>query len=726
MSPFFLALLLLSSLCSSTANVASHEAAYTRFLAPRPEPILNGGYTSGFSPNLYCPPMECSLICENPPLRELTAESYEVLLTTLSAKAYVDTQNAYSWGLNTSAKYCRMLFDIGAQTLDKCVSTVLWTAVSFWQLLALVIFSLIKYLLTRQTIPFLLLTLLTILTKLIMNMVVRAFGNLPSWIVSASCFLPRKLYRSLACSKNFINEKAIQGFTSYTIPQSPPKSSVLEIIHSDGSHLGYATCIILHNGETALMTANHCVCEGAKIRGPKTGNLIPISEFRAKIQDSESDFALFSGPPSWESLLGCKGAQTVTSKHLAICAATFYRLSDNGWVSSSAKLIGNHGNRVKILSNTQHGDSGTPYWNGKAVLGVHTGSPAGNNDNFNLMTPIPHIPGLTAPIYVYESTAPQGKIFFQDLEVPEYREDFTIDEEDEYYETMEKIRFYSRTGVKPRYVKGDIDDMILECSAGDHVISDYLYDVETDESFPKWIDRLICAKLGNQTFATTMQQDITHHSLGDISRAMKKYGANKLKIKEFKKIHMEQAVLEKTNKGKQPIEESTQSETSEFSDDSFFTDQNVEHIETEKPFIKESLNSQGSTDCPTTGTKVAGETASTPVITPKSGEKMMEEILSTLVSKIDLQAINRQIVEEVVKKIPTPTVHQPANRSANIKPQNSRNSSKRTTPGPQKSNQKSQGSGIAGTSRATTTQKPNRTQNGAKTWSRVTPNSGKQ
>lgn len=222
------------------------------------------------------------------------------------------------------------------------------------------------------------------------------------------------LCKALFSSRNYHAERATKGFKSFVVPQKPPRSAVVQLQYENGDHLGYANCIRLFSGENALVTAEHCV-EGAWAHSKKTGNRLPLSTFTPLHVSKSLDFALLVGPPNWEGLLGVKGAHFVTADKLGRGNASFFALDDGEWVMSSAQVDGTMGKFATVLCNTEDGHSGTGMWSGKSLLGIHLGHPKDDNLNFNLMAPIIPIPGLTEPMYVFESSKPQGRVFSEEL-----------------------------------------------------------------------------------------------------------------------------------------------------------------------------------------------------------------------------------------------------------------------------------------------------------------------
>ncbi|AMQ22789.1 putative protein P1 [Ixeridium yellow mottle virus 1] len=666
---------------------ASSEMELSSSLALNQSPFSNGLYSPVISRSLQCP-ISYELICVEKPPGELISESYNDLIQALLEKSYADALSYYFRALETCARGFATFIGYSGRILSDLVSMTLWFAIFLWLHTFGVILSIVYYLMTQHTVPTLILVSLTLLTRYIIRRTEWVFGELPYFVMRASCFLLRSSYQALSSSKSYIREKAVAGFTSYSIPQAPPKNSVLELVHPDGSHLGYATCISLFNGENALITALHCVNGNALVKG-KTGNKIPLKEFAARIEDKGSDFALFSGPPSWESLVGCKGARFVTSNDLARCSASLYKLTESGWISTNAKVVGPYENRVSVLSETFPGDSGAPYWNGKTVLGVHTGAPT--HENINVMTPIPHIPGVTAPIYVYETTAPQGKIFAKPLNPPKYKpiklQNHWDDRESEgssFYDDPEFLRsFKSTKSMKAKFIE--------ECEEGDHVISAWLYSETKESTFLQWATTLLDAILNKAPFEHDVYGDIsTWFNTSEVLTAIRSYEAN-LKATDI-------------------YEESVSVHTSD-----------TDSVATAPSFVKESLNEPGSTACPPTGNP-AVNTDDTPKTTPRNGDEIMERILSLSLAKINFKGIEDRIVSEVSKKV-MPTVQKRAENARKTSP----NTSKRNTTGRRKAGSPtSPAFATAGPSQATTTRKENKIPGGEKKWLPTTPNSGKQ
>nr|WBG54127.1 P1 protein [Beet chlorosis virus] len=214
--------------------------------------------------------------------------------------------------------------------------------------------------------------------------------------------------------KSYVKECAVRGFTTWAVPMKPPKSSILLISHDDGSHAGYATCVTLHDRQSTtigLITCSHAPINGS-VFSTVTGNKIKMESFKTLYDDAETDVKILFGPPNWESVMGCKALKLVTRDSLAKGPATIYTFGDNGWTSSQASIVGAYDkNKASVLSITDKGHSGAPYISGKNVIGIHSGGDV--VDNVNVCSTIPKIVNLTTPRLVFETTAPQGRLFLE-------------------------------------------------------------------------------------------------------------------------------------------------------------------------------------------------------------------------------------------------------------------------------------------------------------------------
>uniref|UniRef100_A0AB39A5D5 P1 n=1 Tax=Foeniculum vulgare polerovirus TaxID=2885085 RepID=A0AB39A5D5_9VIRU len=217
----------------------------------------------------------------------------------------------------------------------------------------------------------------------------------------------------------FVNERAVEGFISITIPQSPPKNCVLNLAQRTSPttlhHLGYATCVSLHNGENGLLTSHHLLTEvdDVCVQSFRNGQAMDIDErFKILFVDKRRDLVILAGPLGWESALACGSVPIITKNSLCQGPTRHFKNKSGIWSENNAKLIGDYqGEFITVLSNTEGGDSGAPYFIGKCVAGVHKGHTGIKDDNFNLASPIPNIPGLTTSKLVFETSAPMGKIF---------------------------------------------------------------------------------------------------------------------------------------------------------------------------------------------------------------------------------------------------------------------------------------------------------------------------
>nr|AAZ57426.1 P1-P2 [Beet mild yellowing virus] len=316
-------------------------------------------------------------------------------------------------------------------------STLKWI-VLLWSYVIWALSCTAWYLLKNYTIEILMLSSLFAFTTFLVKLAVWIFGGWLTSLVNGLFALTKRILKTLSSRKSYVCERSVKGFLTFTIKQSPPRNCILQIQHADGSHAGYATCVTLFDGTNGLLTAQHVVddfYEGdpkktLKVVSTRNGNKIPLDEFRVTYTSEKRDQLLMHGPPNWEGVLACKAVHMIPASSVAKSKATFFALSDGEWHSSNAELVGTSkcGKFISVLSDTKSGHSGTPYFNGKSVLGVHIGSPKEfESENVNYMSPIPRFPGLTSPNYIFETTALAGKFFSQE-EVEELMEDFSLQE----------------------------------------------------------------------------------------------------------------------------------------------------------------------------------------------------------------------------------------------------------------------------------------------------------
>nr|UOG94991.1 P1 protein [Brassica yellows virus] len=444
---FFFALCSISFL--STSETTSTMTLGSPYLSPNQSFVPGSLYKRDMLP----PPPQAVLTytCQEP--RPLADESYNDLLRAISQKSSSDFQNVYSLALNISSDFCLSGLEMLKDASFLAVEKFLWGLTRLWSSLILASFSALWWLMSNFTTPVFCLALLYTVTRFMVKTVSFLFGGLPIWIISIVFSLLKKSFSALRSTPKCLYEKAIDGFKSFTIPQSPPKSCVIPITHASGNHAGYASCVKLYNGENALLTATHVLrdCPNAvaiSARGLQAR--IPLAEFKTIAKSDKGDVTLLRGPPNWEGLLGCKAANVITAANLAKCKATIYSLEKDGWACGYAEIVGSDGTDAMVLSQTEEGHSGSPYFNGKTILGVHSG--ASKKRNYNLMAPIPSIPGLTSPTYVFETTAPQGRIFAQE----------DIAEIENLYSEYKRLQnFKSKTGMTWGDVSED-DDIFFE------------------------------------------------------------------------------------------------------------------------------------------------------------------------------------------------------------------------------------------------------------------------
>ncbi|AQU42695.1 P1 [African eggplant yellowing virus] len=299
--------------------------------------------------------------------------------------------------------------------LEKALGALLWMIVWIWSSVIWAFGYWTFYMVTTFTMPVVCLALLFAFTKFMVLAAEKMLAGWPVYLGKLFLRLLKTASTALFSKRNYVPEKSVKGFISVKIPQSPPRGSVLLIQHDDGSHAGYASCVKLYDGTLALMTCEHVATgvEGGRVVSAKTRNKIPLNLFTPLLISQKGDFALLSGPPNWESLLGCKGAMFVPASQLAKSKMRFYFVENEEWMADHGEVVSARDHWfATTLCNSEPGFSGTPIFNGKTIIGVHAGSEV--EENSNLMSVIPPVPGLTTPQYVYETTAPQGRLFIDE------------------------------------------------------------------------------------------------------------------------------------------------------------------------------------------------------------------------------------------------------------------------------------------------------------------------
>nr|AUW27493.1 P1 [Cucurbit aphid-borne yellows virus] len=417
---YFSAFFLLAFLCSS---VSSYQG--TMFI-----PLAPANATSWLDSTAIAEPPslpQVQLIYDCPPQKMLRDFSSRDITRELWERGYNETRRSFSEVIQNFQN----LLTSGAHRLRaslKRLLHMLFQVVAYlWNSLIWALACATWYLIREHTIEMLSLAALYTSTVYMVKMAAWIFGDLPIFLLKAGLSTARSTLRVLWYRKPYYAEKSVEGFLSFKIPQNPPKNSVLQVQYKDGSHAGYATCVTLYNGINALLTAHHVAVPGSKIVSTRNGNKIPLSEFRSIMESEKRDLVMLAGPPNWEGTLACKAVQFQSALNLCKSKATFYAYNGEEWTSSNAEIVGiaQGKTHVSVLSNTDAGHSGAPYFNGKTVLGVHVGG--AKDENANYMAPVPPVYGLTSPDYEFETTAPQGRLFTQD-EIEELIEEFSFSE----------------------------------------------------------------------------------------------------------------------------------------------------------------------------------------------------------------------------------------------------------------------------------------------------------
>nr|UAW21594.1 P1 [Cucurbit aphid-borne yellows virus] len=420
MAPTYFAFFLLVCLCSS---VSSYQG--TMFIPLEP---ANASYWLD-STDIAVPPShpQVQLIYDCPPQKMLRDFSSHDITLELWERGYNETRQAFSEAMQnlqnllmSGVRQCRT-------GLESLLHVILQTAAYLWTSLIWATACATWYLLSKYTIEMLTLASLYISTVYMVKMAAWIFGDLPISLLKAGLSMVRGISRALWYKRSYNAEKSVEGYLSFKIPQNPPKNSVLQVQYKDGSHAGYATCVTLYNGTNGLLTAYHVAVPGSKVVSTRNGNKVPLSEFRSIMESEKRDLVLLAGPSNWEGTLACKAVQFQSAQNLCKSKASFYAYDGEGWISSNAEIVGiaEGKTHASVLSNTDAGHSGTPYFNGRTVLGVHVGG--AKDENFNYMAPIPPVYGLTSPAYEFETTAPQGRLFTQE-EIEELIEEFSFSE----------------------------------------------------------------------------------------------------------------------------------------------------------------------------------------------------------------------------------------------------------------------------------------------------------
>nr|WEW07517.1 P1 protein [Cucurbit aphid-borne yellows virus] len=420
MASIYFAFFLLVCLCSS---VSSYQGTMFTPL----EPVSASRWLNFTATAVPLSHPQVQLIYDCPPQKMLRDFSSRDITQELWERGYNETRQAFSKAMQnlqnlsmSGVRHCRT-------GLESLLHVIFQAAIYLWNSLIWATACATWYLLSKYTIEMLTLASLYISTVYMVKMAAWIFGDLPISLLKAGLSMARGVSRALWYRRSYNAEKSVEGYLSFKIPQNPPKNSVLQVQYKDGSHAGYATCVTLYNGTNGLLTAHHVAVPGSKIVSTRNGSKIPLSEFRSIMESEKRDLVLLAGPPNWEGALACKAVQFQSAQNLCKSKASFYAYDGEGWISSNAEIVGiaEGKTHASVLSNTDAGHSGTPYFNGKTVLGVHVGG--AKDENFNYMAPIPPVYGLTSPSYEFETTAPQGRLFTQE-EIEALIEEFSFSE----------------------------------------------------------------------------------------------------------------------------------------------------------------------------------------------------------------------------------------------------------------------------------------------------------
>ncbi|BBL52497.1 P1 [Persimmon polerovirus] len=466
----FFALLFFCSLLHSTQSAFTTKTDAYGYPHVFIAPFAVGPLPAATTPALKLQEQVSNCSCEKSGTPPLIEQPYTELLRAIYLKGCSDYKNASVSVLRASRERLSLLYAESRRILRDVVYNSLMLALVFAISLMWCTICLTLRLLWEFLLPVSGLMLFAYCTYYLCRLVMRVFGpvyQLGLWLRQGAISALGLFQRSKGSNGD---EMSIPGFKRYSFLQKPPKGSIVEVLFADNSHAGYASCIRLYNGDNALMTASHVLSAGSKLRSTKTGMSVACSLFKPIVLDEVNDFALLLGPPNWEGLLGVKGAGFHTAKQIAKGPVSFYYLTSGGeWECSNAEIVGTHDKKwVSVLSNTTKGHSGTPYFSGKAILGVHKGyDPKG--PSVNLMVPIPALPGLTSPNHVFESPEPKGSVFSEDV-VEEITRDYEAimakwsaaeAKADPFLEKLKvkgKGSYKSKTGIQWEDVEDDGDE----------------------------------------------------------------------------------------------------------------------------------------------------------------------------------------------------------------------------------------------------------------------------
>ncbi|QOI58521.1 multifunctional protein [Miscanthus yellow fleck virus] len=409
-----LVLLLLSFPYCACTKPLWDEKKYTAIDSTSSQPLF--GWLDTNATVEYQPSDIVSQYIRNKSPNHFSELSYASMFGWIFLKMKVDLQKALSEVPMCLEQFSEFIFDNMKDTSILFLNNLLWIIIKAYMYVVYTSLYWIGRVFLALWKPLSAASVVLGISTGIYKIILKVYSAIPVFWIFLPITLPVKM--SLTIKERLFrkngDEKMVAGFKSFSVPMTPPGHAVLEIIAQDNSHVGYASCIRLKNGEEALLTSAHC-CDGDyKVRSFRNGSKIPISEFLMILPAAKIDAVILRGPPEWKSLLGAKAAHFTPANQLNKGPVSLYSY-DGDWKMHNAKVVGTDGKFITVLSNTEAGFSGTPYWNGKSIVGVHKGHVFGDDSkNYNLMSPIPPVKGLTAPNFVYESPSLQGDVYKDD------------------------------------------------------------------------------------------------------------------------------------------------------------------------------------------------------------------------------------------------------------------------------------------------------------------------
>nr|AEG20965.1 multifunctional protein [Sugarcane yellow leaf virus] len=354
-----------------------------------------------------------SLSSKSPSQPNFSELNYSSMLGWIFFKMWLDCKTFSREAMILSDRFLGYSFENAKGLSIEFLNNLLWILVRLYVCAFTIMIRWIMTIVILTWRPLVTIAFLVFLSSATYQMMKKLYSFIQIWWVLAPLLVMFRLamYLRRRLFSNRGDEKMVAGFKSFAVPMTPPGHAVLEIVHPDDSHMGYASWVRLKNGGKALLTSVHCINETFKVRSLRNGVKIPLTEFQVLLPAKNIDLVLLRGPPEWKSILGAKAAHFTPANQLNKGAVSIF-VHDGEWKMHNAKVTGTDGFYATVLSNTEKGFSGAPYWNGKSIVGVHKGYVYGDDSkNYNLMAPIPPVVGLTAPAFVYESPSLQGDVF---------------------------------------------------------------------------------------------------------------------------------------------------------------------------------------------------------------------------------------------------------------------------------------------------------------------------